>query len=776
MTSVTPRGALDCPSQYELGELLGAASGQPGRDDLAEHVGNCPTCQTRLEGLAVGEGSELAAVVRDMGDAEPPPNSAYWAALDKAQAALIDSAVTQGFGVEVPTNDVNLDFLTKTDVAGSLGRISTFAVKRVIGRGGMGIVFQGFDASLHRDVAIKVLDPQLASNDVARQRFCREARAAAAMSHDNLVTVFQVDEDPKSGLPFIVMQLVSGESLEQKLKRVGTLTVVEAVRLGMQCAAGLASSHAAGLIHRDIKPGNILLEAGTDKAKLTDFGLARAVEDDKLTRTGFVAGTPLYMAPEQARGDDIDARADLFSLGSVLYESLAGKPPFEGRTPLAVLRRVADEAHVPLSTHNPSVPEWLEDAIDRLLAKYPADRFQSADELSVLFAGHYATMKDLTPLQVPTVEYAGPRSYSKLWSRGRKNFCVRTASMLATVFSVGVVTGSVAAWLLVARHRDGSDRSPTALAAAVAEGPDSEAIFPSKAGSVWAVSMSPDGDTLVTGIESGRINVWDVPGKRLRYELHRDPDDKMSAHTGPVWVVEVSADGKAMVSVGDDGTVKSWDLTTGKLTDTLDVKRSVRTAAVGLKGQRVAVGDRRGLVEVYDLTGSRESVMKYDLETAVLAVAFAPGGDAIAIGGGDGKITLWDVNNNRKRQSWQASQSPIYALSFSADGKELVTAGWDNEANVWNLADYTRIGQPLPHDEGVWAVKFSPCGKLIATGSQDGKTRLFDLNDGGKLVQTYARHKASVHSLRFVKDGANLITGSRDGSVRVWPSVCPAAK
>ncbi len=149
------------------------------------------------------------------------------------------------------------------------------------------------------------------------------------------------------------MQLVQGESLEQRLKRVGKLPAMEVARLGMQAAAGLAAAHAGGLIHRDIKPGNILLEDPVDRVKLTDFGLARAAEDVKLTRTGFVAGTPLYMAPEQARGDEVDHRADLFSLGSVLYEAATGTAPFDGKTPLAVLRRVADETPTPLQRGEP---------------------------------------------------------------------------------------------------------------------------------------------------------------------------------------------------------------------------------------------------------------------------------------------------------------------------------------------------------------------------------------------------------------------------------------
>ena len=774
MLSVKPCDKTGCPTEEALTVLLTEAVTPDNSNEVAEHVGSCPGCQARLESMAVGPEGELAEVVRGMGTEDPPANSAYWLALGRAEEALSDSAVTRGIGVEVPASEVNLDFLTRSGVSGALGRISTFTVKRVIGRGGMGIVLQATDAALGRDVAIKVLDPQLASNDVARQRFCREARAAAAVSHDNLVTVFQVDEDPKSGLPFIVMQLVAGESLEQKLKRVGRLSVVESVRLGAQCAAGLASSHAAGLIHRDIKPGNILLEAGTDKAKLTDFGLARAAEDDKLTRTGFVAGTPLYMAPEQARGDDIDARADLFSLGSVLYETLAGKPPFEGRTPLAVLRRVADEAHTPLSEFNPSVPVWLEDAIDRLLAKFPADRFQTAQEFSDFLAAHYEAIKDLTPLQVPAAASPGPRSTTRLWAKSRQRFCARTAAMLASVFGVGIVAGSVAAWLVASRVREAS-AAGAAAAAKTDEGPETLETFQSRLGSIWSLSMSSDGKTLATGIESGRINIWDVKTQKFRSELHRDKEDKLPAHTGPVWVVELSGDGKAMVSVGDDGTIKTWDMLTGKLATSIDAKRSVRTAAVGPKGQRVAVADRLGWVEIYDLAGDGKSLLRYDNTSAVNAIAFAPDGESMAFAGGDGVVTLWDLKQSRKVNAWSASESPIYSLHFSPDGMQLLSAGWDTQAKVWSLSDYTRVGPPLEHGEGVWAAKFSPCGKMVATASQDGKARLFDLSAGNVLVETYTRHKGSIHSLRFISDGANIMTGSRDGSVRVWPSMaaCP---
>src|SRR5207249_10465881 len=222
--------------------------------------------------------------------------------------------------------DDGLDFLEPSDRTGSIGRLGHYEVQEVVGRGGMGVVLKAFDEQLHRVVAIKVMAPQLASSATARKRFAREARAAAAVTHDHVVTIHAVAED--GPLPHIVMQFVAGESLQDRLDRNGPLPLLEVLRIGMQTAAGLAAAHAQGLVHRDVKPSNILLENSVERVKITDFGLARAVDDASITQSGVVAGTPQYMAPEQAGGEVLDHRADLFSLGSVLYAACTGRPPF----------------------------------------------------------------------------------------------------------------------------------------------------------------------------------------------------------------------------------------------------------------------------------------------------------------------------------------------------------------------------------------------------------------------------------------------------------------
>src|SRR5262245_14475026 len=237
--------------------------------------------------------------------------------------------------------------------AAALGRVGPYTVTAVVGRGGMGVVFKARDDKLNRVVAIKVLAPELAANPTARKRFEREAHAAAAVVHQHVVTIHAVDVDR---LPYMVMEYIDGQSLQEKIDREGHLKLVEILRIGQQVAAGLAAAHGHGLIHRDVKPANILLENGVERVRITDFGLARTVDDGGVTRTGEVAGTPQYMSPEQAQGLPLDAKSDLFSLGCVLYAMCTGRSPFRAETALATARRVCEDAPRPIREVNPDIP------------------------------------------------------------------------------------------------------------------------------------------------------------------------------------------------------------------------------------------------------------------------------------------------------------------------------------------------------------------------------------------------------------------------------------
>ena len=271
----------------------------------------CPACRTKRPSL-----NEAATVA----PSDPNP----------AGGDTHSSGIGHGGGdsrCSSPDKRHFIDFLAPSQAADELGRLGCYRVLKVLGHGGMGVVFEAEDPQLRRKVALKAMLPTLAASETARKRFLREAQTAAAIEHDHIVPIFQVGED--RGVPFIAMPLLKGEPLDRRLLRESRLPLSEVIRIGRETAAGLAAAHKKGLIHRDIKPANLWLEE-TGRVKILDFGLARAAADSgQLTQSGAIIGTPAYMAPEQVDGKTLDARCDLFSLGCVLYRLSTGELPFQ---------------------------------------------------------------------------------------------------------------------------------------------------------------------------------------------------------------------------------------------------------------------------------------------------------------------------------------------------------------------------------------------------------------------------------------------------------------
>lgn len=297
------------------------------------------------------------------------------------------------------SDEIPLGYLEPSSRDDSLGRLGHYEILEVIGSGAFGTVLKAFDEKLHRIVAIKVLAPQMASTSPARKRFLREARSSAAVRHDNVVSIYAVEDEP---IPYLVMEYIPGQTLQQRLDGKGPLELVDVLRLGKQIADGLAAAHAEDLIHRDIKPGNILLETSVDDhVKITDFGLARTADDASMTQSGMIAGTPLYMAPEQAQGQKLDQRADLFSFGSVLYQMLSGRPPFRAPNTIAVLKRVVEDTPRPIREIIPEVPEWMCELIGNLHAKDPDQRYSSARGVSEILAQCLADVQEGRQPRVP---------------------------------------------------------------------------------------------------------------------------------------------------------------------------------------------------------------------------------------------------------------------------------------------------------------------------------------------------------------------------------------
>ena len=378
-----------CPPPGKLRELIDGRVDEPDLSALAEHLEQCGHCQSQAKTLfssdTLVETLRSTEATADLINASVPRH--LIAALKMIPNS--DSAVrlsTDGLSRDqnLSLDDLGLGFLQPAEQADEIGRLGHYRILQVLGRGGMGAVFLAEDPKLGRKVALKVMLPKIASIPAARDRFLREARAAASLKSDHIVTVYLVDEI--NGVPYLAMELLQGESLEDALRGGRRFSIAETIRIVRDIARGLADAHDKGLVHRDIKPGNLWLErtpGGSMRVKILDFGLARAeVEDINITEFGTIVGTPAFMAPEQARADrPIDSRADLFSLGCVLYVLCTGEIPFKADTTVGVLMALALNTPATPNQRNEAVPAELSHLTMQLLEKDPAQRLQSARDV-----------------------------------------------------------------------------------------------------------------------------------------------------------------------------------------------------------------------------------------------------------------------------------------------------------------------------------------------------------------------------------------------------------
>jgi HD-like signal output (HDOD) protein len=355
----------DVSSCPDLGSVLAAGSMQ-----LVELA--VETNRTRLSG-----GIPTDLTVRRPCPVKPKPASVGPVVPTPAPARTV-AAAPKVAGGTLP--DFRPAFIEEFPEGGC--RLGDYELRGRLGRGAMGLVFKGHDPSLDRPVAVKVLSPELAAWPVARQRFAREAKVAAAIRHENVVGIYAVREH--AGMTYLAMEYVEGGSLQDRLDAGAPLPVELITRAAREIAAGLAAAHANSVVHRDIKPANVLVEAKTGRLKITDFGLARGVDDCKLSKDGVPIGTPHYMSPEQIHVKDVGPASDLFSLGGVLYTLVTGKLPFPERTMAAVLRAVCMNHPTPPRQLRPDCPVWLGNLVTALLSKSPADRPASAADVAAL--------------------------------------------------------------------------------------------------------------------------------------------------------------------------------------------------------------------------------------------------------------------------------------------------------------------------------------------------------------------------------------------------------
>ncbi|TWU39013.1 Serine/threonine-protein kinase PknB [Novipirellula aureliae] len=734
-----------CPTIAQLSGLIRGTLSDQDNDRLTDHVGDCTACQTTLQTEATGEipVESLVAAARDL---NPPNESNYWQAMTLVEKDLLSGQVAdftkdpsslETLAKSSPVGD--LDFLEPSDDPAYIGKLHHFQIARVIGRGGMGIVLDAFDTHLHRSVAIKVLNPQYQANDIAKQRFCREGRAAAAISHEHVVPMYQVAKAQEGEVAYLVMQLIEGDTLESRMRDGQPLPPNDVARIGMQVAAGLSAAHKREMVHRDIKPANIMIEAETDRVKLTDFGLARATDDVKLTKTGMVTGTPLYMSPEQTLGESADERSDLFSLGAVMYEMATGVAPFQAPSALGVMQNIMNTIPDPPHKVNAGITRPLSDLIMSLLAKKPDDRPESAPAVATALASIVNGYGPISPLQVPAVAAREVKKLSGSYRRLERRWVM--AAWFAGAF--GVLSLVVASILML--RSDAGDDFPSV-------------VLPDNPGVVWSSDFAPDGKQLAAAIEDGSVRIWDIDNQKLLKSFN--------AHRGIVWMVAYHPTRPLLMTSGDDETVRIWDSKNFELVKEWKAMNSVRTAVFSPNGSRIVAGDREGTIHVYDID-SGEEVASKNHPGSILGVDYSSDGKLIASVGSDKVVRIFDAETLVERNAMSGHDGPIYGVRFAPKGSLIASVGWNANVRVWNTDTGKEVSNLKGSEGDIWGVSFCGEGTHLVTGEQGGAARVWDL-ESGKPITTLRGHSSAVHNVSLDRVAHRIATSSRDGTIRVW--------
>jgi WD40 repeat protein len=732
-----------------------------------------------------------------------------------------------------------------------------FEIRRELGRGTYGIVFLAFDPRLRREVALKIPRPDTLATPALRRRFQHEARAAAGLDHPNLVPVYEAGEiGPVS---YIASAYCPGPTLARWLKQLEELLPAQAAAtLVATLAEAVHYAHSHGILHRDLKPSNILLVSGgvvsgewsvpstthhspltTHQPKITDFGLAKVLAGEaggfaaSQTQTGEIMGTPHYMAPEQAAGQNkhIGPASDIYSLGAILYELLTGRPPFQAESILETLDQLRLQDPVPPRQLRAKLPRDLETICLRCLQKEPGKRFASASELA----------QDLRRFLAGEPIRARPiRAWERVAKWARRRPAAAALVAVSSLASVLLVAGLLVGIVLIANAltekgaalgREKEARTEIELTSyfngiASAEheitagnwGRGDELLrgCPQRLrGWEWhylrrlrhtpQISL-PVGEpvTMVAGFDlafhpnsrllaipssDNRIRVWDVASGREVLTLR--------GHNGRVLRVAFSPDGRLLASTSEDRTVKVWDLAAGLVKGELREPvftrghdQRVISLAFSPDGQRLtsASGEtgKPGEVKVWDAASGKLLFPGFPaqaIQNPVVHLAFSPDSRRLAAPSVDNTVKVWELITGQELHTLSGHTEPILNVTFSPDGRRVISAGRDRLVNVWHLpSDEPGVSAPgdrvlapewtLPHlSTSVWCMALSPDGSRLAIGgpTTDGNVRLYDMTTRELLLTLRGEYR--VVSLAFSPDGSRLASAGHDRVVRLWDAM-----
>jgi WD40 repeat protein len=767
--------SVEALTAFTLGTL-----GEEAQASIEAHVVACTSCQ---EHAAVAPGDSLLELLRSVHARTSRGADTFVEAAAQVQTPVLVAAVagTEALGpaalAAAPAESARSE--APEALPPELARHERYRIVRLLGAGGMGAVYEAEHRVMQRPVALKVINRAYTANAAALERFRREVRAAARLSHPNIVTTYDAEDAGETH--FLVMEYVEGTDLGRLVQERGPLPVDRACDYVRQAALGLQHAFEQRMVHRDLKPHNLMLTPG-GCVKILDFGLARLAGEAApggVTGSGMVLGTVDYIAPEQAdNAHEADIRSDIYSLGCTLYHLLAGKPPFPTGTPFQKLTAHVNKNPLPLTEIRDDLPEGLMLVLECMMAKNPKHRYQTPAEVASALAQF--------SIATGVARTSRPRPRARATDNGQTCILEKKPVLIRKrrIFEIttAIMLFLVAGLLGVAVYRIATDKGELVI---TTESDDVKLVITHGGKVVDVIDTKTDKQIRLTlrsgeyelelkGAPEGlKLNIKKATLTRgdtvLATITHESEAIKVGEirrfgeHPNGATGVAFSPDGRYALSGAGDGIVRLWEVGTGReVRRFVGHEKAVSGVAFSPDGRRALTASMDGTARLWDLETGKELRVLHTPTCQVNRVAFSPDGRR-ALSSSDG-MRLWDLESGKELRRFAGN--PV-GVAFSPDGRRALSSGTaDLLVKLWDVETRAEVRQLRGHKGWVTNVVFLPGGRQALSCSHDQTLRLWDLGSGDE-IRVFSQHTGAVQDVAITRDGHYAVSAG-DKTVRLW--------